>query len=227
MAAPAWEQKSKETLKAFLKKSTRTITALRDRDAVEADTRTFVTDLLVDGLGFDKYEDLTAEYQVKGEFADIGIRVEKKLLAFVEIKRVMQDLKDLHLRQVKNYAANEGVAWVILTNGRIWQTYHISSTTPIEHTLLFEVDLLADTSVATKAEKLWMLSREALKRSALADLWKSESALQDAVLEKAMLSASVQKALRAEVRKLSNELVDVERLREATLALIGGPSGKK
>jgi hypothetical protein len=40
---------------------------LADRDANEGDTRLLVTDFLCDGLGFDKYSDLTTEYQVKGE----------------------------------------------------------------------------------------------------------------------------------------------------------------
>ncbi len=220
MVTPAWVAKDKEALKAHIKKSAKSLLALKERDAVEADTRTFVTDLLVDGLGYDKYEDLTAEYQVKGEFADIGIRVDKKLLAFVEIKRVTQDLKDQHLRQAKTYAANEGVTWIILTNGANWQVYHISNNTPIEHHLLFEVDLLADTSPAQKVEKLWMLSRNAMKRGALNDIWKTESALQGSVLAKALLSQSVQKALRAEVRRDTNELVDTERLKQAVQALL-------
>ena len=220
MAAPAWAVKDKEALKAHLKKSSKSLVALKERDAVEADTRTFVTDLLVDGLGYDKYEDLTAEYQVKGEFADIGIRVDKKLLAFVEIKRVTQDLKDQHLRQAKTYAANEGVSWIILTNGRIWQLYHISNSTPIEHTLLFEVDLLAESTPSAKVEKLSLLSRNSLKRGILNEVWKAESALQDSVLAKALLSPSVQKHLRAEVRRLTSELVDTERLKQAVANLL-------
>lgn len=220
MATPAWVAKDREVLKSHIKKSAKSLAALKERDAVEADTRTFVTDLLVDGLGYDKYEDLTAEYQVKGEFADIGIRVDKKLLAFVEIKRVAQDLKDQHLRQAKTYAANEGVSWIILTNGRVWQVYHISNSTPIEHTLLFEVDLLADSTPAAKVEKLSLLSRNSLKRGALNEIWKSESALQDAILAKALLSPNVQKHLRAEVRRLTSELVDTERLRQAVSNLL-------
>lgn len=220
MATPAWIARDKETLKSHIKKSSKSLVALRDRDAVEADTRTFVTDLLVEGLGYDKYEDLTAEFQVKGEFADIGIRVDKKLLAFVEIKRITQDLKDQHLRQAKTYAANEGVSWIILTNGRVWQLYHISNNTPIEHALIFEVDLLADSTPSAKVEKFWMLSRNALKRGVLNELWKAESALQDSVLAKALLSPYVQKHLRAEVRRITTELVDAERLKQAVSNLL-------
>jgi hypothetical protein len=56
------------------------------RAANKGDTRLLVTDFLCDGLGFDKYADLTTEYQVKGEFADYGVRIGRDLVAFIEVK---------------------------------------------------------------------------------------------------------------------------------------------
>ena len=221
MTVPAWELKSKEALKAFLKKNTKALQALIARDAVEADTRTFVTDLMVEGLGFDKYDELTAEYLVKGQFADLGVRVEKKLLAFVEIKRVSTELKEQHLRQVKAYAADDGVEWVILTNGRIWECYHVSNTTPLEVHLLFQVDLLDDSTISQKVEKLWQIGREGLKRNVLTSLWKSQSALQDEVIEHALVSPPVVAAVRAEIRRKTGQLVDLEKLKVALRQLLG------
>lgn len=220
MSVPVWEAKSKEALKAFLKKNTKALTALLERDAVEGDTRTFVTDMFVEGFGFDKYEELTAEYLVKGEFADIGIRIDKQIQAFVEIKRVSVALKDQHLRQVKTYAANEGVEWAILTNGRIWEVYHISNSTPLTHTLVFSVDLLSDQTPAQKVEKLWQLSREAMKRDILSNEWKSVSALRPDVIAQALSSEDVLKVLRAQIRKQTNQLVDPVKLKESVRLLI-------
>jgi hypothetical protein len=65
-----------------------TVADLVARDANEGDTRLLVTDFLCDGPGFDKYADLTTEYQVKGEFADYGLRIDRGLVAFIEVKRV-------------------------------------------------------------------------------------------------------------------------------------------
>lgn len=214
MGTQVWETKAKETLRTFLKSNLKSLKALADRDAVEADTRTFVTDLLVEGLNYDKYEELTAEYLVKGEFADIGIKVDKKLLAFVEIKRVGLDLKDTHLRQVKNYAANEGVEWVILTSGRNWQVYHISSTTPIEHELLFQVDLLGDGSPAEKVAQLWQLSKQAMSKGIISETWKSTAAVNESSIRAALLSPPVLLAVRREIRARTKQLVDVKRLKE-------------
>ncbi len=68
-------------------KSSRPLEDFVARDANEGDTRLLVTDFLCYALGYDKYEDLTTEYQVKGEFADYGVRLDKQLVAFIEVKR--------------------------------------------------------------------------------------------------------------------------------------------
>jgi predicted type IV restriction endonuclease len=39
-------------------------------------------------------------------------------------KRVATNLSTRHLRQVETYAVNEGVEYIILTNGSVWQVYH-------------------------------------------------------------------------------------------------------
>ncbi|MEY3290274.1 MAG: hypothetical protein RLY19_365, partial [Actinomycetota bacterium] len=80
---PKWETVARDRITNGIRRVSKPIEALKARDAVEADTRMLVTDVLCDLLGYDKYDDLTAEYQVKGEFADYGIRVDKQLVAFV------------------------------------------------------------------------------------------------------------------------------------------------
>ncbi len=114
-----------------MRKFAKPLADLVARDANEGDTRLFITDFLCDGLGYDKYEDLTTEYQVKGEFADYGVRIDKQLIAFIEVKRCTTKLGIKHLRQVEMYAVNEGVEWIILTNGVVWQTYHITGGLPV------------------------------------------------------------------------------------------------
>src|SRR5690242_13480814 len=85
-SAPKWETSARERIRTQIKKSHKTLNNLLQRDANEADTRLLVTEFLCNGLGFDMFEDLTGEFLVKGEFADYGIRVDKELIAFIEIK---------------------------------------------------------------------------------------------------------------------------------------------
>jgi hypothetical protein len=130
-SAPKWETEARDRLKAAIRRYSKPLADLVARDANEGDTRLLVTDFLCDGLGFDKYADLTTEYQVKGEFADYGVRIDRELVAFIEVKRVATKLSTRHLRQVEMYAVNEGVEWIILTNGSVWQVYHITGGLPV------------------------------------------------------------------------------------------------
>lgn len=129
-AAPKWEIAARERMRAAIKKFNKPLGDLVARDANEGDTRLLVTDMLCEGFGFDKYAELTTEYRVKGEFADYGIRLDKDLIAFLEVKRVATKLAAKHLRQVETYAVNEGVEWVLLTSGVVWQvlSHHRWST---------------------------------------------------------------------------------------------------
>ncbi len=126
-AAPKWETDARERIKAGIRTISKPLAGLIERDANEGDTRHLVIDFLCDVLGYDKYEDLTTEYQVKGEFADYGVRIDKDLSAFIEVKRVATKLGPKHLRQVEIYAINEGVEWGILTNGNDWQVHHLGA----------------------------------------------------------------------------------------------------
>ena len=85
---PKWESEARDMLKAAIRRFNKPLSAMLERDENEGNTRLLFTDFLCEGLGFDKYSDLTTEYQVKGEFADNGIRVVKELVAFIESKRV-------------------------------------------------------------------------------------------------------------------------------------------
>jgi hypothetical protein len=93
---PKWEADARDRVKVAVRRFARPLTDLIARDANEGDTRLLVTDFLCDGLGYDKYEDLTPEYQVKGEFADYGVRIAKQLVAFVEVKRAATKLGAKH-----------------------------------------------------------------------------------------------------------------------------------
>ena len=110
-----------------------------------------------------KYEDLTTGYQVRGEFADYGIRVDRQMVGFIEVKRCTQKLGARHLRQVQSYAVNEGVEWMILTNGQVWQVWHLTGGLPVVVDLTMEVDLLGDDPLGSKADALFHLSKEAIK----------------------------------------------------------------
>jgi hypothetical protein len=163
-SGPKWETDARERIRAAVRRFNKPLVDLVARDANEGDTRLLVTDFLCEGMGYDKYEDLTTEYQVKGEFADYGVRIDKQLLAFIEVKRCTQKLGVKHLRQVQMYAVNEGVEWMILTNGQVWQVWHMTGGLPVVVDLALEVDLLGEGGPAAKGDALFYITKEAFKR---------------------------------------------------------------
>lgn len=215
-ALPKWEANARERVKVAIRRFAKPLADLVARDANEGDTRLLVTDFLCEGLGFDKYEDLTTEYQVKGEFADYGIRVDRQLVAFIEVKRCTQKLGLRHLRQVQMYSVNEGVEWMILTNGQVWQVWHLTGGLPVQVDLVLEVDLLSiESSLAAKADQLFHLSKDALKRHLIDDLWKAKAATSARSLASVLLSETVLEAVRKELRRQTSYNCDADEIRRS------------
>jgi hypothetical protein len=212
---PRWESEARERVKAAVRRFLRPLSDLVERDANEGDTRLLVTDFLCEGLGYDKYEDLTTEYQVKGEFADYGIRIDKQMVAFIEVKRCTQKLGVKHLRQVQMYAVNEGVEWMILTNGQVWQVWHMTGGLPVVIDLVLEVDLLGDGGPSMKADAMFYLTKDAFRRRLIDELWKARAATSGKSIAHVLTSPPVVEALRKELRRRTTynaELDELERV---------------
>lgn len=213
-SVPKWEFSARERVRTAIRELHKPLINLVARDANEADTRLLVTEFLCAGLGFDRYEDLTGEYLVRNEFADYGIRIDKELIAFVEIKRCTQKLGVRQLRQVQMYAVNEGVEWMILTNGQVWQAWHLTGGLPVVMDLALEVDLLSDATAVQKADTLFHLSKESIKRKLLDELWRAKAATSPNSLASVMLSDAVIDALRKELRKQTGYKGDLSELKK-------------
>lgn len=212
--SPKWESQAHEAIREALRHFRKPLSDLVKRDANEGDTRLLVTDFLCEALGYDKFNELTTEFMVRGEFADYGIRIDKQLVAFVEVKRAAQKLNQRHLRQVETYAVKEGLAWCFLTNGQVWQAYHVSAATGqrVETTLIFEVDLLDDEAPVKKTAKLFHLHRSALKRTTIEAVWQRRAATAPEALVPYLLSEEVVDALRKAIRKNTDYNPEVEDL---------------
>jgi predicted type IV restriction endonuclease len=205
---PKWEMEALDRVKAGVKKFSKPLAQLVARDANEGDTRLLVTDFLCYVLGYDKYADLTTEYNVRGEFADYGLRIDKQLVAFLEVKRVATKLSVKHLRQVQMYAVNEGVEWIILTNGVEWQVYRLSAGLPVLTDLTMTVSILGDDGPTQKARQLFYLTKESLRRRQIDELWKARMATSPKSLAAVLLSPAVVDAIRKELKRSTGHKAD-------------------
>jgi predicted type IV restriction endonuclease len=210
---PKWQAAAVERVRAALRKFAKPLADLAARDANEGDTRLLVTDFLCEGLGYDKYSDLTTEYLVKGEYADYGVRIDRELIAFIEVKRVATKLSEKHLRQVQMYAVNEGVEWVFLTNGIVWKAYHLTGGLPVVTELAFSIDLSIDTSPSQKAGLLFYLSKDAMKRRLIDELWSAKVATSPKSIAHVLMSDVIVEAIRKQLRKQSGHNVDLQELK--------------
>jgi predicted type IV restriction endonuclease len=220
---PKWEEKAKDRISGALKKLVKPTLMLKEKDAAEADTRHLVTDVLVDVLGYDKYENLTAEFAVKGDWADYGIRIDKQIEAFIEVKRISQKLSVNHLRQVESYALKEGVQWAILTNAQVWQAYHVQPVKgqQSEVTLIFEVDILDENlKPSAKTNLLFLISKEGLSKGRLEEYLSAQNAISPKTLKPILLTEDVLSAVRREVKRKTKFNVDPKDLKEAVKRML-------
>ncbi|MGB6535779.1 MAG: hypothetical protein WBF58_07425 [Xanthobacteraceae bacterium] len=74
------------------------------KDSSEGDTVVIVTDMIVDILGYDKYQNLSSEHAIRGTYVDLMVSVDNKPRFLVEVKAVGTELKDAYIKQAVDYA---------------------------------------------------------------------------------------------------------------------------
>ena len=67
----------------------------KTKDVSEADTVTLVKDMLADMFGFDKYNELTSEQQIRGTFCDLAVKIDGKVRCLIEVKAAALSLRKL------------------------------------------------------------------------------------------------------------------------------------
>ena len=106
----------------------------------ESDTVTIVADILCEVFGYDKYENITSELVIKRTFCDLAIKLDEQIRLLIECKAVSVHLREEHVFQATNYAANAGVDWVVLTNGINWKIYRMIFEKPVKHVMVYDFD---------------------------------------------------------------------------------------
>ena len=208
-------KKVSERLVAGLKRYQPILAGAKARDVGETDTVTIVKDMLADIFGYDKYSELTSEYAIRGTYCDLAIKLDAKLSTLIEVKAIGIDLKEAHVKQAVDYAANQGVDWVLLTNGVRWCVYHVFFTRPIGQELVVDIDMSKLSSRSdTDLETLYLWCKEGWQRSALGEFHIQKQALSRFFLGAMILSDPVLEVVRRELRRVSPDVrIDIEQIR--------------
>jgi predicted type IV restriction endonuclease len=207
--------KVSERLSAGIKKFQPVLASAQSRDVNESDTVIIVTDMLSDVFGFDKYSEVTSENSIRGTYCDLATKLDGAFQWLIEVKAIGQELKDSYVKQAIDYAANQGVDWVVLTNGILWRIYKVMFAKPIDQELLCEINFLSlQPRDADSLDQLYLLTKEACNKSVLGDYFDQKQALSRFSIAATILSEPILNVLRREIRKLSPDVrVDIDQIK--------------
>lgn len=212
MAVP---KKVSERIITQLKRYQPILAAARSRDISESDTVVIIADMLADVLGYKKYIEITTEFAIRGTYVDLAVKADNDVRFLVEAKAIGIELKDAHVKQAIDYGANNGIEWVILSNGICWRFYKIHFRQPIDKTLLFEIDMLNGNIRSEECiECFGNLSRECFAHDALNAFYQQQQILSRYSIANLILSDGVLSAIRRELKKIAPKVkIEEEKLK--------------
>lgn len=200
-------KKVTERLIAGIKRYQPILSAAKSRDVGESDTVTIIKDMLADVFGYDKYTDITSEHSIRGTFCDLAIKIDGQLQTLIEVKAIGLDLKAQHVKQAIDYAANQGVDWVLLTNGVTWRIYHLIFAKPIDQELVLEIDFCnLNARSAADLDLLYFWCKEGWQRSVLGEYHTQKQALSRFFVGALLQTDAVLDVIRRELRRLSPDV---------------------
>lgn len=204
MATPS---KVADRLASGLKRFQAILAAAKSRDVNESDTSMIVTDILADVLGYDKYNEITRELCIRGTYCDLATKIDGKIQMIVEVKAIGLDLKDQHTKQAVDYAANQGIEWVAVTNGLVWRVYRVIFAKPVDQELVVEMNLLElNARSAEHIDNLYLLTRESVVKSGLLAYHDHRQATSKFFLAAVLMSDPVIDVMRRELRRVSPDV---------------------
>lgn len=201
----------KDRLKDYKRKYLKKEFSKLDESATRIMTNYFLTEI----LGYQELEEIKTEYRIRSEYADYVIQLRRKKHFVVEVKSIDLDISDKHLRQSLSYAANEGIDWILLLNGRQIHLYRVNFGKPITTTLIYKLDLLNNDDLKKSPELLWYLTKLAVQRGELEIFWKKTNALNPINIAKILYSEEIVKRVRNDLKEETGIYFQIEDVAES------------
>jgi predicted type IV restriction endonuclease len=208
-------KKVQERLVDGIKKFQPIVEERKSADVGEADTVILVTEMLAEIFGYDKFKEITSEFAIKGTYCDLATKIDDKLQTLIEVKPIGQSLKDSHVTQAVNYAANQGIEWALLTNGQHWRAYSVECKGQIAQELVVNIDFL---TLNRRSEDdlgmLYVLCKEGWAKSAIDDYQTQMEALNRYVIAATILSDKLLDKIKTELRRVAPDArIDVDAIK--------------
>ena len=204
-----------ERIVAGIKRFQPILASAKARDVGEADTVTIVKDMLAEVFGYDKYAEITSEFSIRGTYCDLATKIDGAVQTLIEVKAIGLELKEQHVKQAVDYAANKGVDWVLLTNGVSWRVYHVVFAKPIDQELVVNIDFLAlNPRLDSDQEVLYLWCKEGWQKSVLGEYHTQKQALSRFFVGAMLQTDTVMEVVRRELRRVSPDVrIEVDQIR--------------
>ncbi|MEI6125054.1 MAG: type I restriction enzyme HsdR N-terminal domain-containing protein [Pseudomonadota bacterium] len=208
----------KKTEDRFLKsigKFQNILKTAKDRDVNEADTVAIIGDILSEVFGYDKYLEVTSELCIHGTYCDLAIKIDSKIQFLIEAKAIGLELKDNHLRQAVDYGSKQGIQWVVLTNGILWQIYKIRFEQPISYDLVCFFNFFElNTRKTEDKDKLFIMCKEGLEKNARDEFHEKVQSINRFMIGALLLTDEMTNIIKRELKKISpNITVNVDEVK--------------
>lgn len=177
----------------------------------EAETSLRISKFFEEVLGYDVFEEISKEHMIKDRYVDYAIKLNGKVQFLIEVKQAGIKLKERHIEQASNYAANSGISWVLLTNGRYWLLYHLTFDEGIQSDLIWSVDVLEDNPKAA-ATKIALLHKKSISKNKLEDYLVKVETLSPKSIVQAIFHEDTLKVIGRHLKKMSGVRVDEQDL---------------
>jgi hypothetical protein len=208
------ERKMAVDVRKSLKKFLPYLLKAQEENLNEADTTLRIIKVFEETLGYDPLGDITRESPIHDKFVDIALKIDGSIRLLVEVKSAGTKLRDHHIDQAQHYGAEGNIPWVVLTNGVVWNLYHLSFDEGVEYVKAFSVDLASD-AIDKAAEQFALLHKHSIAKAELDDYWQKRSALRPESIGRAIFTEDTLKLIRREIHHHENILIDEEDLAQA------------
>jgi len=186
----------------------------QEKGKKEADAVMYLIQFFKDALGYNIFREISKEYQIKGKYCDIAIKIKGQIEMLIEVKQPGMQLSNRHIDQAEVYAMKSGTKWVLLTNGCDWRLFHLSfdDEEGIESALVFKTDLLKGFQEKPDdvVDKFKLLHKKNFTRGELETFWKKKTMLIPRVLSKALFTEEVLRSICREVNRGADVRVGIE-----------------
>lgn len=150
-------------------------------DLDESATRLMVNSFLTEVLGYTPIEEVKTEYMIRGAYADYVIKLREVRYFLIEVKPLGIELSEKHLRQARQYCADEGIDFALLTNGKSFEFYRIipeqQKPIKISERQLFSIDLSDLSKLKENLLSIQYLHKLSVANKGLELLWGKSVAL--------------------------------------------------